>query len=221
MMSKHPATYSAKFIPIFAELLKDKIAVLDPFGGIGKLAEIKKHGYTGKIICNEIESEWPTQSTHQVDQWNIGDAQNLSWLDNESIPAICTSPTYGNRMADSFVATDASKRITYTHYLGRKLSESNTGAMQWGDRYRQVHERVYQECYRVLENNGLMIVNISNHIRKGVEVNVVEWHEQCLIDTGFTMIEHRKIPTPRMRFGSNSKQRVDSESIIIFEKRKQ
>jgi tRNA G10 N-methylase Trm11 len=218
-MIKHPATYSTKFIPIFAELLINKRTVLDPFGGIGKLAEIKKHGYTGKIICNEIESEWVAHSTHQVDQWNIGDAQDLSWLEDSSIEAICTSPTYGNRMADSFVAKDTSKRITYTHYLGRKLSKSNTGAMQWGDKYRAVHQQVYSECYRVLKNDGLMIVNISNHIRKGIEIDVVQWHESCLKNHGLTLIEHRKISTPRMGFGSNGNIRVKTESILIFEKR--
>lgn len=218
-MIKHPATYTNKFIPVFAELLKGKETVLDPFGGVGKLAEIKEHGYTGKVICNEIEQEWVTNSIYQVDQWNIGDAQDLSWLADGSIAAVCTSPTYGNRMADSFVAKDTSRRITYTHYLGRKLSEGNTGAMQWGDRYKTVHQQVYRECYRVLENDGMMIVNISNHIRKGIEVDVVGWHEQCMTETGFQLVEHKQIATPRMRYGSNSKQRVATESILIFEKR--
>ena len=37
---KHPATYTDVFIPQFAELLKNCKNVLDPFGGIGKLALI-------------------------------------------------------------------------------------------------------------------------------------------------------------------------------------
>ena len=57
-MIKHPATYTNSFIPKFAELLIGCDNVLDIFGGIGKLALIKEHGFTGKVICNELEREW-------------------------------------------------------------------------------------------------------------------------------------------------------------------
>ena len=49
---KHPATYTESFIPKFAELLFGCANVLDPFGGVGKLALIKEHGFTGKVVCN-------------------------------------------------------------------------------------------------------------------------------------------------------------------------
>lgn len=213
---KHPATYTDSFLPIFADLLKNCKIVLDPFAGTGKLAKIKDFGFTGQVICNELEQEWSNISKYDVDQWNIGDARDLSWVKN--VEAICTSPTYGNRMADSHNAKDESRRITYTHYIGRKLSAGNSGAMNWGTEYRHLHETVWRECYRILPLRGKMIVNVSNHIRGGKIIDVVGWHEQTLIDIGFTFIDHKKVETRRMRFGANSEKRIEHESILIFER---
>jgi tRNA G10 N-methylase Trm11 len=213
---KHPATYTNVFIPKFAELLINCENVLDPFGGIGKLALIKEYGFKGHVICNELEPEWAKINKYNVDEWHIGDAAKMSWAKCNSIDAICTSPTYGNRMADHYNAKDDSRRITYRHYLGRPLNEENTGKMQWGNKYRQKHIEIYKECFRVLKRNGLMIVNISNHIRKGEVVNVVDWHKETLIDLGLKLIDKIKLETPRMRFGENFKTRVECEYILVF-----
>ena len=213
---KHPATYTDSFIPIFTELLADRSNVLDPFGGVGKLALIKECGFKGKVVCNELEREWAEIGKYNVDEWSIGDAANLRF-ENCEFDAICTSPTYGNRMADHHNAKDASKRITYRHCLGRPLDENNTGKMQWGDKYRQKHIEIYKECLRVLKPNGLMIVNVSDHIRKGQVMNVVEWHKQALLDFGLKLINEIKIETPRMCFGQNAKSRVRHECILVFQ----
>ena len=74
---KHPAKYTDSFIPKFSELLKYCSNVLDPFGGVGKLALIKDYGFSGKVVCNEIEHEWVNTSEYDVDEWCIGDAANL------------------------------------------------------------------------------------------------------------------------------------------------
>lgn len=215
-MIKHPATYTNSFIPKFAELLIGCDNVLDIFGGVGKLAMIKEYGFTGKVICNELEPEWAETSPYNVDEWHIGDAANMAWAKSNSFDAICTSPTYGNRMADHHNAKDGSKRVTYKHFLGRDLNEANTGRMQWGDKYREKHLEIYKECARVLKDGGLMIVNVSDHIRKGQVVNVVEWHKEALTNFGMKLIDEIKIETPRMGFGQNAKSRVQHECILVF-----
>lgn len=214
-MVKHPAKFTDKFIPIFADKLKSYRNVFDPFAGTGKLAHIKKFGYEGRVICGEIEPEWAKASVYDVDEWIIGDSSCVNKPDN-SFHAICTSPTYGNRMADHFNASDTSKRVTYRHYLGRSLNVNNSGRMQWGDKYRTLHEKVYSECKRLLCTDGVLIINISNHIRQGCEVDVVSWHNNTLINLGFTLKEKIKLLTPRMRFGSNSKTRVKYEYILLY-----
>lgn len=106
--------------------------------------------------------------------------------------------------------------MLYKHFLGRDLNEANTGRMQWGDKYREKHLEIYKECARVLKNDGLMIVNVSDHIRKGQVANVVEWHKEALTNFGMKLIDEIKIETPRMGFGQNAKRRVQHESILVF-----
>ena len=87
----------------------------------------------GKI---ERIAEWGEIGLGKVDSINVGDAEFLPYKD-DFFEAICTSPTYGNRMADHFEAKDGSKRNTYRYAIGRALDEENTGKMQWGKKYRE------------------------------------------------------------------------------------
>jgi len=216
---KHPAKYNDAFLPIFAQYLQEYVKVLDPMAGTGKIAQIRQFGWNGHLICNEIEPEW-RNNLYLIDEWHFDDASNLSWCEDSSIDAICTSPTYGNRMADHHHAKDTSHRITYTHYLGHDLNEENTGKMQWGEQYRQKHLAIWKECYRILRNQGLFILNISNHIRKGKMINVCKWHTQICKDLNFHLMKELRIQTPRSRYGENYEKRVTSEKILIFQKEK-
>lgn len=213
----HPAKYSKGFDAIFAEILRDTRSVLDPMAGVCGLANIRQHGYTGFIACNELEPEWAMQGLGRADLVTMHDAEHLPFADG-SFEAICTSPTYGNRMADHHNARDDSRRNTYTHVLGRRLSPGNTGAMQWGTEYKFKHTQIWRECGRVLAPGGLLILNVSDHIRKGAVAPVTDWHVWWLTFLGFALIEHRRVPTLRNRFGANRKARVECESILVFRK---
>lgn len=213
-MPRHPAKYTDKLLPIFAELLKDTDNVLDPFAGVGKLALIRDLGYTGKIHLNELEPEWARQARPEATITTC-DAEHLPYPDGY-FDAICTSPTYGNRMADHHNARDGSRRNTYRHALGRKLTPGNTGQMQWGHEYRDKHRRVWTECRRVLKPHGKLILNISDHIRRGKVVPVTEWHAGCLTLLGFRLVEQIQVQTPRLRYGANHRTRVEYESVLVF-----
>lgn len=211
----HPAKYSGILLPLFARLLHGCKYVLDPFAGTGKIASIKQHGFTGRVVCNDLEPEWKDPS-FPVDEWHLGDAEHLSWCNDATFDAICTSPTYGNRMADHHDARDASKRRTYKHCLGRDLTDGNTGMMQWGDEYREKHVLVYKELHRVLMPGGLFVLNVSNHVRDGIEVDVVGWHERTMLATGFSLQSMFNVPTPRMKYGENREARVPGEVVLVF-----
>ena len=109
-------------------------------------------------------------------------------------------------------------RQTYTHGLGKRLQPGNAGVLQWGTPYKDLHRSAWQEAYRLLEEGGIFIVNVSNHIRKFEEVDVVSWHEKTIKKLGFTLTHHEKIKTPRYSFGQNGNLRVDSESVLVFKK---
>lgn len=214
---KHPAKYTNSFIPIFAEKLRDSKNVIDIFAGTCKISKIKEYGYRGKIYCNELEKEWVEQGLGYVDAITTLDAEFLPYKDG-FFDAICTSPTYGNRMADHHNAKDGSRRNTYTHTIGRDLTEGNTGKMQWGTEYKQKHISIWKEAYRILKVGGILILNVSDHIRKGEVINVSEWHKDTLISLGFNLQEEIKVETPRLRYGANANKRVDYEYIHVFSK---
>lgn len=217
-MKKHPAVYTNKFIPIFAELLQDKNNVLDPFAGTGKIGLIKEHGYNGIIYANEIEPEWLIDNLFNCDILTYEDAEVLNYPNN-FFEAICTSPTYGNRMADHHNARDGSKRISYTHCLGRKLNPENTGYMQWGNEYREKHIKIYKHIAKLLKEDGIFILNISDHIRKGEIMHVSEWHKDILMALDLGLVKEIEVEVPRMRFGKNSEKRINCEKVYVFQKK--
>jgi SAM-dependent methyltransferase len=213
---KHPAKYSKGMVLLFAEILFRQGVplggnVLDPFAGTGRIHELRPHYTTFGI---EIEPEWARLSPLTI----VGDALNLPPNWTGMFDAVVTSPTYGNRMADSHEAKDSSRRMTYRHMLGRRLHPSNSGQLQWGNKYRAFHERAWQEAHRVLTDDGVLLLNISNHIRKGEEVDVAGWHREALETIGFALAEQHNVATPRMRFGANGGTRTKHEFVLVFRK---
>jgi SAM-dependent methyltransferase len=207
---KHPAKYSDCLLPIFLKYLKGANMVLDPFAGTGKLKDI-----IPKAILLEIEFEWAS-----INNGIVADSQYMPFR-NEVFDAVCTSPTYGNRMADHFVDHQLDKnyiRSTYRNCLRRDLHINNSGRMQWGEKYRKLHINVWNECKRVLKNNGLLILNISDHIRNGKQIEVSKWHVDILKGLGFSLIEQIEVKTHRQRMGKNSELRVEYEYVFIFRK---
>lgn len=215
MTQAHPAKFSKPIIELLQEETASVVGLaLDPFAGTGRVHELQRKGL--RTVGIEIEPEWAGIHPQTV----VGNALHLPFPDN-TFDAVVTSPCYGNRMADSHNAQDDSKRNTYTHTLGRKLHDDNSGAMQWGDEYRHFHLRAWMEAYRVLKpsrgaRQRLMIVNISNHIRAGKEIDVVGWHFTALEAVGFKLVRVRTVETRRNREGANGDLRCEHEVVGTF-----
>lgn len=214
----HPARYNKAFLPVFARMIRDKKFIFDPLAGTGeRLLELKEKYLPDTVfIGTEIEKEWADITPSIVINMDVFKYLRFTSL---RFDGILTSPVFGNRMSDHHNAKDASKRNTYTHRLGRPLSENNSGKLHWGkDEYAQFHVYLWKECVRVLKQNGIFILNIKNHYKKGIIQNVTEWHEDILLSSGLKKVEHIKIETPSLKFGQNSELRIPYESIILFAK---
>ena len=212
-MIKHPAVYTDIFIPIFAGILSrpNIIHVFDPFAGTGKIFELNKMNPYIQIEAIEIEPEFIIDKRVKV-----GNALNNGFPDGK-FDAIVTSPTYVNRMADSFEAKDSSHRMTYRHRLGRKLHPQNSGQLQWGEEYRDFHEKAWQETRRVLRSGGLFVLNVKDHIRSGKVQEVSNWHRKKLGEWLYPDADIC-VPVKGNGFGQNGKVRVNYEHIYVFTK---
>jgi tRNA G10 N-methylase Trm11 len=211
----HPAPFSQRILPVLASLLDSTHErVLDPFAGVGRIHELPDLvAWRMETMGIEIEPEWAALHERTL----VGNALHLD-VEDGAFDAVVTSPTYGNRLADSHNAKDGSLRRSYTHDLGRKLSEENSGSMHWGAEYREFHIMAWREADRVLRPGGRLVLNISDHIRQGKRQHVSSWHAEAIIGLGFRLVDATRVETPRHREGANAHLRVSSELVLAFDK---
>lgn len=175
-----PAAFSAPILAVIADEIAKRQpgihSVLDPFAGVGGVHKLREvHGLPVETVGVELEPEWADAHPRN----RRGNALHLERVrivaSRAPFDAIVTSPTYGNRMADSHNAQDAcghcdgdgtapdgepcvpcrglglSRRHTYTHRLGRPLTADNSGGMQWGYEYRAFHEAAWRSAVDALK----------------------------------------------------------------------
>lgn len=206
----HPARFSDPLFPVFRDLLAGYHRVLDPFAGTGRIHELRPEWETWGV---EIEPEWATLSPFTV----VGNALFLPFPD-ASFDAVVTSPSYANRLADHHRAVDPHLRRSYTHDLGRALHPQNSGAMQWGSPYRNLHRRAWGQAERVLRPGGRLVLNIKDHIRRDQWQDVVAWHLRFLVGLRLVPVAIRPVVTSALRQGANAEARVDAEMVLAFDK---
>jgi SAM-dependent methyltransferase len=217
-VAAHPAKWSEAVLEAVWELVwghfpasVEARRVLDPFAGVGlgRLAAV--FDPRDEVVGVELEPEWALADPRTL----VADACALPF-DTASFDAVVSSPCYGNRMSDHHEARDASERRTYRHKLGRPLSPNSAGAMAWGRAYRQLHETAWHEAHRVLRPGGYVLLNVSNFPILGVEQRVVEFHLNTWFLLGATLIEARRVTTPRYRYGANGDNRIEGELLLVL-----
>ena len=214
-----PARFSDPILEAVAEMLdrwEFSGAILDPFAGTGGVHRLATP--TRTTLGIELQPEWA--ATHE--RTLVGSALAMD-LPDGVIDSVVTSPCYGNRLADRHKARDGSRRRSYTHDLrrmtgnsARELHPDNAGALHWGSAYRGFHRRAWAEVHRVLRPEGLLVLNISDHIRRGKVVPVTDWHLKCLSELGFALGDRREVATRRLRSGANRSARVTHETIALL-----
>lgn len=227
MNTRHPARFNDDILNAIEPWLDPYMMILDPFAGVGGITKLRE-AKPLIFLCIELEPEWadqiPLQAHDSACSTTVftGDCLGIMahMLGNIRVDAIVTSPAYGNRMADSHTPSpaDTSRRNTYTHVLGRKLSRNNSGAMQWGKAYQLFHKKAWRVATELVRPGGLFVLNCKDHVRGGEIMRVTDWHTQTLMGFGWELEGVQKIETPGMRDGANSDVRVDYEWVKVFRK---
>jgi SAM-dependent methyltransferase len=207
----HPAVFSDPILDVIADLLAVHRHVLDPFAGTGRIHALAERGWD--TVGVEIEPEWAAMHPRT----RVGNALTLDF-DDAAFDAVATSPTYGNRLADHHRAFDPEARRSYAHDLGRDLHHDNSGALQWGDTYRSFHRDAWAEAARILRPGGRFVLNVKDHIRKGVWVDVAGWHIRTLSELGLVVVAVRPVPTDSYHLGANHDRRAPAELVIALDK---
>lgn len=239
---KHPAKFSASILTELDQLF-DKYGrsgpTLDPFAGVGRVHSLN----VGCTVGVELEPEWATQHPRTLTGnalhlpfrprsfrrlvTSVTYANRMA--DCHDAQERC-KPCGGTGIDETrWHGTGSNicqkcrgegrryyQRNTYKHTLGRPLHPDNSGAMQWGNAYRDFHTAAYREAIESLDFGAHFFLNISDHIRDHKVVPVSAWHRDTLTGLGLTHLETVEVPTRRNRQGANYKARVEHEDIHVF-----
>jgi hypothetical protein len=247
----HPAKFPKRVLDRLREMLaveRERVGhlkVLDPFAGPGGIHELAEE--TVETYGVEIQPEWAAAHPSTI----CGSVLELPSIFPAGLfDVICTSPCYGNRMADSHVAAEVCSacggtgivgetydthrceacdgtgkrdhhRNTYAHSLRAAgvepvVSPDNAMVIQWGPAYRVLHTKAWAAGHHVLRPGGLVLLNVKNHIRSGVEQRVIEYHLNDWLVRGYTLEEARRIPTKGLPDGANAKTRTEAELVLAL-----
>ena len=212
-----------------AEMVRRKrpVRIFDPFAGVGKVHALRRHKLDGVGCLTagvEIEREWADQAVDHGGQTLtadfLGDA-GLAHLAGFDPDVICSSPTYGNRMADVFTPKDKSRRHGYALDLGRTPTGGSSAVMQWGPAYRLFHQQAIGRLCGATRPGTLVLWNVAGFVRQDKHrqpqvIPIVEWHLNEWMVQGCTVEAVEQIDTPHLRHGRNAERRVVGEKLLIL-----
>lgn len=163
----------------------------------------------------------PCYGNRMADHHNAADLCGACRGSGCTVPSCrAAHPDDGNdhRLCPTCKGTGLSWRNTYAHALrraGGELVPGSAAGMQWGPAYRELHRKALAEMVRVLREGGTLVVNMSNHVRDGAEVLVVEWWVNAIVVAGCKLVEVTPVATARQRNGANGTLRAESEHVIV------
>lgn len=164
----------------------------------------------------------PCYGNRMADKHNAKDACKTCAGVGHLGPATGATPEDYGRECPTCGGAGLSKRNTYRHSLGHELADNSAAGMQWGPRYRELHDAAWRAAYDTLTPGGLAVVNVKNFYRtvKGkVElVRVVEYHLNSWLLLGTTLVSAIPVPTSGNRHGANGARRVDHEMLLVLRK---
>lgn len=207
----HPARFTPAILGVIAGHLEPGWSVFDPFCGVGGVHQLRALVPGLRTEGCEIEPKWAAAHPDTV----CSDLFDLGFPPGR-YDAVVTSVTYGNRMADTFKATNPTGRRSYTLVYGEDLHTNNAGRLQWGPEYRRFHQRAWAH---ITPWAPKLILNVKDHQRGGERQAVTRWHQACLTLLGWQLDEEQEVPAaPGYRYGANPER--FPEMVLVFKRRR-
>lgn len=183
----HDGNYRGNWSPyiprnIILRYSKENDIVLDYFCGAGTTAiecKLLNRKFIGidvnpkaiELARNNVDFDGFNNSIFNVDiKLNVGDARNLSFINDESIDLICAHPPYSNI-------------INYTHNNPNDLSNFKD------IEFLSEIEKVARESYRVLKDNGYCSILIGDMRKNKNVIPLGFWTIEKYLKTGFKIKE--------------------------------
>jgi len=174
---EHPATFSPTMISEFIEFFtKEKMSVLDPFGGIGStLVAAKRTNRIGYGI--ELNSKYFEIIKKRVPEFEKNifnrDSRDIDKLGLPPIDFSISSPPYWDMLNRS---TDGFKKDREVKGLDVNYSESNNdlGNIKEYDKFVEQACLVYEKMYDILADGAYLVVIVKN-IKKGGRMYPLAW----------------------------------------------
>ena len=225
----NPARFPAVILDEARRILQnegDLHRILDPYAGEGRVHVLRPEFETWGI---ELEPEWAHRNEVGERWTKAGNCLDWRRMYRKKFDAIFTSPTWANRMGDSHDAKDDSKRNTYTHRLGRKLTEGNTGEMNWGPKYRITSIAHWVSLMDAVRPGGALLLDMGDHLatkyakryeggKAQIRVRVTDWHAEVLQGLGWELKQRTKHRNPGQRYGANHAARIGYQELLLFRK---
>lgn len=263
----HPAKFSDSILEVLAGLLapyKD-LPTIDPMAGVGRIFEVAPWAVgleieedwaraDPRIVCGdllnlpEIIRRWAYRvavtsctygnrmSDHHDAKEKCRACRGQGWtVPVESLnPAAVPCPKCEGRGRRSY------KRLTYKHQIGHDLHANNSGAMPWGNLYREFHRMAWGVVLNDLIQSDVsaagdlvlpppvFILNVKDHWKtvQGtktrekalVRQEVTAWHTETIEAMGWVLDESASVDVlvPGMRMGANRDVREDYEAVLVF-----
>jgi len=193
----------------------DKIITSPPFGQAQSGGGIAKKGYTGN---KHSPTDLVGKRAYMPE--NVGeDKENISNL--PYVDKVISSPPYSK---DVEPHTEMRPRAEKEKVRGYSESQDNIGKLNQ-QTYLQAMFLVYQQCFKVLKPDGLMVLITKDFIRNKKRVQLGEDTIKLCEMAGFKHIHtyHRKIENPsfwRILYQQKNPEveQIDCEDILCFRK---
>jgi DNA modification methylase len=195
----HPAKANIEFLHwLIRKYTAEGDVILDPFAGVGStgfVAGLLKR----KSVLVEIEPRYVKLISETFRKTPFhpkvilqGDSRNLRKGLKKigllpTINAVVTSPPYAD-MLKSVEMRDG----------GYSYQEGQLGRLALPKHLAEV-EKVYRECYAILEKGQKMVLLVRNYIRKGSVVDYVYETFKVCQQVGFKLVDAVKLRLPKIR----------------------